>query len=311
MEPFICSKAGRNYALREQSMALVPFDDRDGSIWLDGEIVEWRDAKTHTLSHGLHYASLVFEGERVYSGNIFKSEIHTERLRKSAKFLDFDLPVSDADLNIAKQTVIRANGISDGYVRAFCWRGSEMMAISAQQTRVHLAIAAWEWPSYFDPETKMKGITLNIAKWRRPSPDSAPVHAKAAGLYMICTLSKHEAEKQGFQDALMLDYRGYVAEATGANIFFIDVDGVIHTPIADCFLDGITRQTVIQMAKYMQIEVIERHILPGEMANMSECFLTGTAAEVTPVSRIGDDYFTPSKISQNLVEGYEKLVREG
>jgi branched-chain amino acid aminotransferase len=203
-------------------MALIPFDDRDGSIWLDGEIVPWRDAKTHTLSHGLHYASMVFEGERVYSGRVFKGAEHTARLRASANLLDFDVPIADATLEAAKLEVVRANDITDGYVRAFCWRGSEMMAISAQQTTAHLAIAAWEWPSYFDPETKMKGIRLDIAKWRRPAPESAPVHAKAAGLYMICTLSKHEAEKQGFEDALMLDYRGYVAEATGANVFFID-----------------------------------------------------------------------------------------
>ena len=292
-------------------MALIPFDDRDGGIWFDGEMVPWRDAKTHSLSHGLHYASLVFEGERVYSGHVFKGVEHTARLRASAKILDFDVPISDDALEAAKHEVIKANDIVDGYVRAFCWRGSEMMAISAQQTTAHLAIAAWEWPSYFDPETKMKGITLDIAKWRRPAPDSAPVHAKAAGLYMICTLSKHEAEKHGFQDALMLDYRGYVAEATGANVFFIDADGTIHTPIADCFLDGITRQTVIGMARSMQMKVIERHIMPEEMTDMKECFLTGTAAEVTPVSRIGDYHFTPSDISRSLVDGYEKMVRQG
>ena len=291
-------------------MALIPFDDREGSIWFDGEMVPWREAKTHSLSHGLHYASLVFEGERVYSGRVFKGAEHTVRLRASAKILDFDLPVSDEALEAAKHAVINANNIVDGYVRAFCWRGSEMMAVSAQQTTAHLAIAAWEWPSYFDPETKMKGITLDIAKWRRPAPDSAPVHAKAAGLYMICTLSKHEAEKHGFQDALMLDYRGYVAEATGANVFFIDADGMIHTPIADCFLNGITRQTVMGMAQSMQMKVIERHIMPEEMADMKECFLTGTAAEVTPVSRIGDYHFTPSDISRSLVNGYEKMVHQ-
>ena len=291
-------------------MALIPFDDRDGSIWFDGEMVPWRDAKTHSLSHGLHYASLVFEGERVYSGRVFKGGEHTARLRASAKILDFDVPISDDALEAAKHKVIKANNIVDGYVRAFCWRGSEMMAISAQQTTAHLAIAAWEWPSYFDPETKMKGITLDIAKWRRPAPESAPVHAKAAGLYMICTLSKHEAEKHGFQDALMLDYRGYVAEATGANVFFIDADGTIHTPIADCFLNGITRQTVIGMAQSLQMKVVERHIMPEEMADMKECFLTGTAAEVTPVSRIGDYHFTPSDISRSLVDGYEKMVRQ-
>ena len=292
-------------------MALIPFDDRDGSIWFDGEIVPWRDAKTHSLSHGLHYASLVFEGERVYSGRVFKGVEHTARLRASANILDFDVPISDNALEAARHEVLEANNIVDGYVRAFCWRGSEMMAISAQQTTAHLAIAAWEWPSYFDPETKMKGITLDIAKWRRPAPESAPVHAKAAGLYMICTLSKHEAEKKGFQDALMLDYRGYVAEATGANVFFIDLYGVIHTPIADCFLNGITRQTIIAMAQSMQLRVVERHIMPEEMADMRECFLTGTAAEVTPVSRVGDYHFSPSDISRSLVDGYERMVRQG
>ena len=291
-------------------MVLIPFDDRDGSIWFDGEMVTWRNAKTHCLSHGLHYASLVFEGERVYSGRVFKGAEHTARLRTSAKMLDFDVPVYDDALETAKHEVIKANNIVDGYVRAFCWRGSEMMAISAQQTTTHLAIAAWEWPSYFDPEIKMKGITLDIAKWRRPAPDSAPVHAKAAGLYMICTLSKHEAEKKGFEDALMLDYRGYVAEATGANVFFIDANDVIHTPIADCFLNGITRQTVIGMAQANQMKVIERHIMPEEIADMKECFLTGTAAEVTPVSRIGEHHFSPSETSRSLVNGYEKIVRQ-
>jgi len=290
-------------------MALIPFDDRDGSIYLNGEIIPWRDAKTHTLSHGLHYASLVFEGERAYSGTIFESRLHTERLRASCKFLDFDIPISDEEIEAAKQAVLEANGIVDGYIRAFCWRGSEMMAISAQHTTTHVAIAAWEWPSYFDPETKMKGITLDVADWKRPSPESAPVHAKAAGLYMICTLSKHAAEKKGFQDALMLDYRGYIAEATGANVFFVDDEGVIHTPIADCFLNGITRQTVSKLAKSLQMKVVERHIKPEEMANMKECFLTGTAAEVTPVSRIGDYEFTPAKTSRSLVDGYEDLVR--
>jgi len=293
----------------EKIMALIPFDDRDGSIYLNGEIIPWRDAKTHTLSHGLHYASLVFEGERAYSGTIFESRLHTERLRASCKFLDFDIPISDEEIEAAKQAVLEANGIVDGYIRAFCWRGSEMMAISAQHTTTHVAIAAWEWPSYFDPETKMKGITLDIADWKRPSPESAPVHAKAAGLYMICTLSKHAAEKKGFQDALMLDYRGYIAEATGANVFFVDDEGVIHTPIADCFLNGITRQTVSKLANSLQMKVVERHIKPEEMANMKECFLTGTAAEVTPVSRIGDYEFTPAETSRSLVDGYEDLVR--
>ena len=290
-------------------MTLIPFDQRDGSIWMNGSLVPWQDAKTHTLSHGLHYASLVFEGERVYNGKIFKGREHTQRLRTSCQILDFDMPVSDDAMDSAKAAVIKANNIVDGYVRAFCWRGSEMMAISAQQTKIHCAVAAWEWPSYFDPETKMKGITLDVAKWRRPAPESAPVHAKAAGLYMICTLAKHEAERQGFQDALMLDYRGYVAEATGANVFFVDANGVIHTPIADCFLNGITRRTVIDMAKTLQIEVVERHITPTELADMKECFLTGTAAEVTPVSQIGNYRFTPADISRKMVESYSDLVR--
>ncbi|MEC8129642.1 MAG: branched-chain amino acid aminotransferase [Pseudomonadota bacterium] len=290
-------------------MALIPFDDRDGTIWLNGEIIPWRDAKTHTLSHGLHYASLVFEGERVYSGTIFKGREHTERLRNSGKLMDFEIPMTDDEIDAAKMAVIKDNGITDGYVRAYCWRGSEMMAVSAQMTKIHVAIAAWEWPSYFDPETKMKGITLDIAKWKRPSPESAPVHAKAAGLYMICTLSKHEAEKNGYQDALMLDYRGYIAEATGANIFFVDEEGTIHTPIADCFLDGITRRTVIALAESLQMKVVQRHMTPEDMAGMKECFLTGTAAEVTPVSQIGDYSFTPAEASRQLVDGYENLVR--
>ena len=290
-------------------MALIPFDDRDGTIWLNGEIIPWRDAKTHTLSHGLHYASLVFEGERVYSGTIFKGREHTERLRNSCRLLDFDIPITDDEVDAAKMAVIKDNGITDGYVRAFCWRGSEMMAVSAQMTKIHVAIAAWEWPSYFDPETKMKGITLDIAKWKRPSPESAPVHAKAAGLYMICTLSRHEAEKNGFQDALMLDYRGYIAEATGANVFFVDEEGTIHTPIADCFLDGITRRTVIALAESLQMKVVQRHMTPEDMAGMKECFLTGTAAEVTPVSQIGDYSFTPAEASRQLVDGYVALVR--
>jgi len=291
-------------------MALIPFDDRDGKIWMNGEMIDWRDARTHSLTHALHYGSQVFEGERAYNGKIFKSDAHTKRLRQSCKYLDFDLPVSDAELNQIKDDVLAENNIVDGYVRAFCWRGSEMMAISAQQTKIHLAVAAWQWPSYFDPETKMKGIKMDIAKWRRPAAESAPVHAKAAGLYMICTLSKHEAEKNGFADALMLDYRGYVAEATGANVFFVMEDGKLHTPIADCFLNGITRQTIIELAKDSVIEVIERHIKPEEMAQATECFLTGTAAEVTPVSQIGEYRFTPAAITRQMIDGYNKLVGE-
>ena len=289
-------------------MSLIPFDDRDGFIWMNGEMVSWRDAKTHTLTHALHYASQVFEGERAYGGKLFKSRAHTERLRASCRYLDFDLPVSDEEMDRLKDEVLKANNIIDGYVRAFCWRGSEMMAISAQQTKIHLAIAAWQWPSYFDPETKMKGITLDGSSWRRPSPQSAPVHAKAAGLYTICTLSKHNAEKHGFQDSLMLDYRGYIAEATGANVFFLMEDGKLHTPLADCFLNGITRQTIIEMAKEKGMEVVERHIELKELANVKECFLTGTAAEVTPVSQIGDYHFTPDALTRDFVQGYSDLV---
>jgi len=289
-------------------MALIPFDDRDGLIWMNGEMMSWRDARTHTLTHALHYGSQVFEGERAYGGKIFKSDQHTKRLRQSCKYLDFDLPVSDQELNDIKDAVLAENNIVDGYVRAFCWRGSEMMAISAQMTKIHLAVAAWQWPSYFDPEVKMKGIKLDIASWRRPAAESAPVHAKAAGLYMICTLSKHAAEKKGFQDALMLDYRGYVAEATGANVFFLMDDGKLHTPIADCFLNGITRQTIIDLAQQQGIEVVERHIMPEDMAQAKECFLTGTAAEVTPVSQIGDYQFVPGQVTRALVDGYTALV---
>ena len=289
-------------------MGLIPFDDRDGVIWMNGEMINWRDARTHTLTHALHYGSQVFEGERAYGGVIFKSDDHTKRLRQSCHYLDFDLPVSDDELNQIKDDVLKANDIVDGYVRAFCWRGSEMMAISAQQTKIHLAVAAWQWPSYFDPEVKMKGITMEIAKWKRPAVESAPVHAKAAGLYMICTLAKHQAEQNGFQDALMLDYRGYIAEATGANVFFVMDDGSIHTPLPDCFLNGITRQTIIEMARQNGIEVVERHMMPEEMAQARECFLTGTAAEVTPVSQIGEYSFTPAETTRMLVDGYTELV---
>ena len=297
---------GSEMCIRDRS--IIPFDDRDGFIWMNGEMTPWRDARTHTLSHGLHYASLVFEGERAYGGKIFKSREHTERLRTSCRYLDFDLPVSDAELDEIKLQVMEANDIVDGYVRAFCWRGSEMMVISAQQTKTHLAVAAWQWPSYFDPEVKMQGITLNIADWRRPSPESAPVQAKAAGLYMICTLAKHAAERDGYTDSLMLDYRGYVAEATGANVFFLMDDGKLHTPTADCFLNGITRQTVIALAKENGLDVVERHILPEELAQVKECFLTGTAAEITPVRQIADYHFTPGDVSKLMMDSYSTLV---
>ncbi|MDF1790897.1 MAG: branched-chain amino acid aminotransferase [Thalassobaculaceae bacterium] len=291
-------------------MSLIPFDDRDGAIWYDGKLVPWREASVHVLTHGLHYASSVFEGERVYAGNIFKSQEHTARLIKSAGTLDFEIPFSAAEIEAAKRAVLDSMGIVDGYIRPVAWRGSEMMGVSAQQNTIHLAIAAWEWPSYFDPEAKMKGIRLALSKWRRPAPETAPVHAKAAGLYMICTLSKHRAEKDGFHDAMMLDYRGYVAEATGANVFFVMKDGRVHTPTPDCFLDGITRRTVIGLLKARGVEVVERHIMPEEMADAAECFLTGTAAEVTPVGTIADYTFTPGELTRQMVEDYDALVRQ-
>ncbi len=290
-------------------MSLIPFDDRDGTIWFDGELIAWRDAKLHLLSHGLHYASSVFEGERVYEKRIFKSREHTERLHRSASILDFEIPYSIDEIEAAKQAVIADMGIVDGYVRPIAWRGSEMMGVSAQHNKIHLAIAAWEWPSYFDPEAKMKGIQLDMAEWRRPAPESAPTNSKAAGLYMICTLSKHAAEKKGFHDALMLDYRGLVAEATGANVFFVMPDGKIHTPVPDCFLDGITRRTVIDLARARGYEIVERQIRPEEMADATECFLTGTAAEVTPVGRVGEYTFRPGDITRTLVEDYDAAVR--
>jgi branched-chain amino acid aminotransferase len=290
-------------------MDIIPFDDRDGKIWFNGEMVEWRDAKTHVLCHGLHYASSVFEGERAYNGRIFEDEWHTRRLRESGKMLEIDIPYSDEEIMVAKHAVLDANGITDGYVRPVAWRGSEMMAISAQYTKTHLLIAAWEWASYFDPEEKMRGVKLDIAEWKRPSPESAPVHAKAGGLYMICTLAKHAAEKKGFADAIMLDYRGYIAEATGANVFFMMDDGKVHTPKPDCFLNGITRQTVVKLLGDMGYDVVERHIQLEELANVAECFLTGTAAEVTPVSQIGENNFNPGSFSRNVMENYAAFVR--
>lgn len=287
---------------------LIPFDDRDGVIWFDGEMVPWRDATVHFLSHGLHYASLVFEGERSYGGEIYKLREHTDRLIKSADYLDFEIPYSADEIDAACIAVCAANNIVDGYIRPAAWRGSEMMAISAQHTKTHVAIAAWDWPSYFSPEARMKGITLKTSPWRRPAPESAPVHAKAAGLYTICTLSKHGVEKEGYHDALMLDYRGHVAESTGANIFFNMGDGKLHTPTPDCFLDGITRQTVIALAKERGIEVVVRTIMPDEIKNATEVFLTGTAAEVTPVGKIDDKIFTPGTITRTLIEDYDREV---
>ena len=289
-------------------MALVPYDDREGWIWLDGLFVPWRDAKVHVLTHALHYASAVFEGERMYGGEIFKLAEHTRRLFRSAELLDFEIPYAIEDINAASVAVCAKNGLTDCYVRPIAWRGSETIGVSAQNARVHVAIAAWEWPSYFKPEEKAKGIALTWARFKRPSPETAPTASKAAGLYMICTISKHAAEREGYADAMMLDWRGYVAEATGANVFFIK-DGVLHTPIPDCFLDGITRRSVIDLARTKGFEVVERHILPEELAGFTECFIVGTAAEVTPVSQVGDYRFTPGNISLALMDDYARMVR--
>ena len=289
-------------------MESIPFDDRNGVIWFNGEMIPWRDAKLHVLSHALHYASSVFEGERSYSGTIFKLTKHSERLAFSAKTLGFELPYSVAEIEAACIETCKANDIIDGYIRPVAWRGSEMMGVSAQDTRINVAIAAWDWPSYFSPEARMKGIRLKTSEWRRPSPKTAPVHAKAAGLYMICTLSKHAAEAEGFDDCLMLDWRGHVSEATGANIFLSFGDGKLHTPTPDCFLNGITRQTVIELAKRRDIEVIERTIMPDELKDATEIFLTGTAAEVTPVGVIDDLSFTVGEISKWMMDDYDEIV---
>ncbi len=289
-------------------MSLVPFDDRDGWIWLDGQFVPWREATVHVLTHGLHYASAVFEGERMYGGVIYELTAHTERLFKSAEILDMEIPFTVAQIDQACKDTCAKNGLTDAYLRPIAWRGSEMIGVSAQNTKIHVAIACWDWPSYFTPEAKAKGIRMCWAKYKRPSPESEPVHAKASGLYMICTISKHAAEKDGYTDAMMLDYRGYVAESTGSNVFFLK-DGVIHTPLPDCFLNGITRQSVIKLARAKGFEVVERHILPEELAGFTECFVTGSAAEVTPVSQIGEYSFTPGNISLSLADDYSKMVR--
>lgn len=290
-------------------MSLVPYDDRDGFIWCDGAMVPWRDAKVHVLTHAMHYASCVFEGERVYGGQIFKLAEHTERLAASARMLGFELPYDVATIDQACKQVVAANGIEDGYVRPLAWRGPEQMGVSAQHCKIHVAIAAWLWPAYFSPEARMQGIRMTRAPWRRPAPDTAPTQSKAAGLYMICTLSKHHAEAAGFQDALMLDYRGLIAEATGANIFLV-IDGKLHTPTPDCFLDGITRRTVIDLAKTRGLEVIERPIRPEELSDAQEVFLTGTAVEVTPVREIDEHHFQPGRITRTLVEDFDALTRE-
>jgi branched-chain amino acid aminotransferase len=291
-------------------MEPIPFDKRSGKIWFNGEPINWSDAKIHVLNHGLHYASCVFEGERVYDGEIFKLEEHTKRLFHSASRLDFKIPYSQESVNKFSKDIVAIQKIKNGYVRPVVWRGSEMMAISAQETNIHLAIGAWERGSYFDPNLKLKGIKLDISKWRRPAPDTIPWDTKASGLYMICTLSKHEAEKKGFTDSMMLDYQGNIAEATGANVFFKNKSEELHTPIPDSFLNGITRRCVIDIAKSKGIKIVERKIKPEEMKNFVGCFLTGTAAEVTPVSQIGNYKFTVCNVIKDLSESYQALVRK-
>ncbi len=286
---------------------LVPYHDRDGFIWFDGRLVLWRDAQVHLLTHALHYASAVFEGERAYNGEIFKLREHSERLLDGGRIMDFDIPFTVEEIDQACRDVIRANNLSDCYVRPIAWRGSEMMGVAAQSAKIHLAVAAWNWGSYFPMDQRLKGIRIAMATYRRPAPDSAPFRAKAAGLYMICTIEKHRAERAGYSDALMLDYRGHVAECTGANVFFIK-DGAIHTPIPDCFLDGITRRTVIGLAKTRSISVIERTIMPEELSSFTECFITGTAAEITPVSEIGVNKYKPGQICETLLSDYMALV---
>jgi branched-chain amino acid aminotransferase len=284
------------------------YDDRDGTIWMDGELKPWRDAQVHVLTHAMHYASSVFEGERAYNGKIFESRRHSERLHYSASCIDFEIPFTVDEIEAAKYQVMQDNGLTDAYVRAVAWRGAgQDMGVASARNPVHLAIAAWEWGSYYG-DAKTKGAKLDIAKWKRPSPETIPVHAKAAGLYMICTTSKHAAEAKGCSDALFMDYRNYVAEATGANIFFVK-DGEVHTPLADCFLNGITRQTVIGMLKERQIAVHERHIMPDELEGFEQCWLTGTAAEVTPVGQIGDFTFDVGQMARGMAEAYEEKVR--
>ena len=287
---------------------VIPFDQRDGKLWYDGKLVDWKDAKTHVLTHGLHYGSSVFEGQRMYNGTIFKLAEHTDRLFFSAETLGMTISFTREQINQGCIDVCKANGITDGYLRPVAFRGSEMMAVSAQNTTIHVAIACWPWPSYFSPAEKLKGIRLDIARYKRPSPETEPVHAKAAGLYMICTICKHEAEAKGYADAMFLDYRGYISEATGANVFFVK-DGELHTPTPDCFLNGLTRQTVIGLAKARQIKVVERHIMPEELTGFTECFLTGSAAEVTPVSEIGHYRFKPGALTETLMNAYTDLVR--
>ena len=289
---------------------MIPYDKRSGRIWYNNELVDWQEVKLHVLSHGLHYGSFVFEGLRVYDGEIFKLEEHTNRLYHSAKRMGMELPYTKDEINSATKKIVSVQKVQNGYIRPFAWRGSEMMAISAQQTKIHVAIATWEWGTYFDPKLKLEGIKLNISKWRRPAPDTIPWDTKASGLYMICTLSKHEAEKQGYSDSLMLDHQGNVAEATGANIFFKDSNGELHTPIPDSFLDGITRRTAIEIAKSKKIKINERKISPDELLNFVGCFLTGTAAEITPVSKIAEHNYKVCDVILDLSTSYDKLVRK-
>ncbi len=288
--------------------ALVPYHDRDGFIWMDGKLVPWREATLHVLTHGLHYASAVFEGERAYGGEIFKLTEHSERLSQGGRDMDFEIPFTVAEIDAACREVVKANNLVDCYVRPIAWRGSEQMGVSAQQAKIHLSVAAWDWGSYFDPAERLRGIRITNAQFRRPDPRTAPAKTKAAGLYMICTLEKHRAERAGYADALMLDWRGHVAECTGANIFFIK-DGVLHTPPPDCFLDGITRRTVIGLAKKRGIAVNERTIMPEELSTFSECFIVGTAAEVTPVREIGEHNYQPGRICETLLNDYMAEVQ--
>ena len=289
---------------------MIPYNKREGKIWYNNDLVDWQEAKLHVLSHGLHYGSFVFEGLRVYGGEIFKLEEHIERLFHSAKIMDMKIPYSKDEINTATKKIVSVQNVQNGYVRPFAWRGSEMMAVSAQQTKIHIAIATWEWGTYFDPKLKTEGIKLNISKWRRPAPDTIPWDTKASGLYMICTLSKHAAEREGYTDSLMLDHEGNVAESTGANIFFKDKLGELHTPTPDCFLDGITRRTVIEIAKSKNIKVNERKISPDELSNFVGCFLTGTAAEVTTISRIAEHTYKVCNLILDLSASYDKLVRK-
>ncbi len=289
---------------------MIPYDKREGKIWYNNELVNWQEVKLHALSHGLHYASFVFEGLRIYDGEIFKLEEHTDRFYHSAKRMDIKIPYSKNEINKATKKIVSVQNVQNGYIRPFAWRGSEMMAVSAQQTKIHVAIATWEWGSYFDPKLKTEGIKLNISKWKRPSPDTIPWDTKASGLYMICTLSKHEAERDGYTDSLMLDHEGNIAEATGANIFFKDKNGELHTPIPDSFLDGITRRTVIEIAKSKNIKINERKISLDELNNFAGCFLTGTAAEVTPVSKIAKHNYKVCNLILDLSTSYNKLVRK-